>query len=71
MVEVLAVSQLLKPANWKGSSPRSVPLPASEDRSNAERIASLESRLTRLEAEQANLAKEVRELRHMVENMDT
>ena len=70
MVEVPAVSQLLKPSRRQGSSSRSVPSPASDDGGNAARIALLESRLTLLEAEQADLVKQVQELRHTVENMN-
>jgi hypothetical protein len=70
VVEVPAVSRLLKPLPRQASSSRSVPSPASDDGSNSARIAFLESRLTSLETEQENLVKEVQELRRKVENMD-
>jgi hypothetical protein len=71
VVEVPAVSRLLKPTRRQDSSSRSAPSAASDDGSNAARIASLESRVTSLEAKQASLEKEVRELRLTVESLDS
>ena len=71
VVEVPAVSQLLKPMRRQDSSSRSAPSPASDDGSNAARIASLERRLAFLEADHGKLVTEVQELHLRVERMDS
>jgi hypothetical protein len=71
VIEVPAVSELLKPTCRQVSSSRSGPSPASDDESNTARIASLERRLAFLEADQLKLTKEVQELRLRIEKIDS